>query len=61
MQTAYILVETECTSLKYLDEPNTKSVCMKYIGISMKIIQPLMEFEKNVPRHGLLLPTSKIT
>jgi hypothetical protein len=60
MQTACILVETECTSLKYLDEPNRKSVCMKYIGISTKTIQPLMKFEKNIPRHGLLLPTSKI-
>jgi hypothetical protein len=49
MQIAYILVETECTSLKYLDEPNKKSVCMKYIGISIKIIQPLIEFEKMYP------------
>jgi hypothetical protein len=46
MQTAFILMETECTSPKYLYEPNRKSVCMKYIGISMKITQPLMEFEK---------------
>jgi hypothetical protein len=38
-----------------------KSVCMKYIEISLKIIQPLMEFEKNVPLHGSLLPISKIT
>jgi hypothetical protein len=45
---AYIL-DTEFTSLKYLDKPNKKSVCMKYIGISKETIQPLMEFKKYTP------------
>jgi hypothetical protein len=46
MQIACVSVETDFTSLKYLYEPNRKSVCIKYMGISTKRIQPLMKFGK---------------